>query len=112
MASCLFVVINLLGAQNKLILHIFTMTSQEKFEILTAYHGELERRKWKLVQTDYKAIKHGEGVEEESAEDKAQRQEWRNEINQYQEWIKEIEATVPVDPEPEPMPEPEEIPAE
>ena len=82
------------------------MTSQEKFEILTAYNGELEHRKWKLVQTDYKAIKHGEGVEQESEEDKAARQQWRQEINQYEEWIREIEEIVPVDPEPEPEPEP------
>ena len=77
------------------------MTSQEKFEILTAYNGAMEQCKWKLVQTDYKAIKHGEGVEEESEEDKAQRQAWRAEINQYEEWIKEVEAIVPDDPEPE-----------
>ena len=94
------------STQNKLILYI-QMTSQEKFEILTAYNGALEQCKWNLVQTDYKAIKHGEGVEEESAEDKEQRQAWRAEINQYEEWIKEIEAIEPDDPEPEPPFEPE-----
>ena len=79
------------------------MTSQEKFEILTSYTAMMEKAKWALVQTDYKAIKHGEGVETESEEDKAQRQTWREEINQYEEWIKEVEAIIPDDPEPEPF---------
>lgn len=39
--------------------------------------------KYKLSQTDYQAIKYAEGqiTEEEYAPIKAQRQEWRNEIN-------------------------------
>ena len=39
--------------------------------------------KIKLKQTDYQAIKYAEGqiTEEEYAPIKAQRQEWRNEIN-------------------------------
>lgn len=40
----------------------------------------------KLLQTDYKAIKYAEGLitEEEYAPIKAQRQAWRNEINQLE----------------------------
>ena len=39
--------------------------------------------KYKLSQTDYQAIKYAEGqiTEEEYAPIKAQRPEWRNEIN-------------------------------
>ena len=42
--------------------------------------------KIKLKQTDYKAIKYAEGLitEEEYAPIKAQRQEWRDEINQLE----------------------------
>lgn len=43
--------------------------------------------KQKLTQTDYKAIKYSEGLltDEEYAEVKAQRQEWRTEINKLEE---------------------------
>lgn len=39
--------------------------------------------KYKLIETDYQAIKYAEGQlsEEEYAPIKAQRQEWREEIN-------------------------------
>ena len=53
--------------------------------------GELKAM---LRATDYKAIKYAEGYlsEEEYAEDKAQRQEWREEINELEggksEWKK------------------------
>lgn len=43
--------------------------------------------KQKLTQTDYKAIKYSEGLltDKEYAEVKAQRQEWRDEINKLEE---------------------------
>lgn len=43
--------------------------------------------KQKLTQTDYKAIKHSEGLltDKEYAEVKAQRQAWRDEINRLEE---------------------------
>ena len=45
--------------------------------------------KSKLAQTDYKAIKYAEGLitEEEYAPIKAQRQLWRDEINQLEQMI-------------------------
>lgn len=45
----------------------------------------------KLTKTDYQAIKYAEGQisEEEYAPIKAQRQAWRDEINQLEQLIKE-----------------------
>ena len=47
--------------------------------------------KCKLAETDYKAIKYAEGelLEEEYAETKAQRKEWRKEINKLEEELKD-----------------------
>ena len=48
---------------------------------------EIAELKIKLAATDYQAIKYAEGVlsEEEYAEMKAQRQAWRNRINELEE---------------------------
>lgn len=48
---------------------------------------EINELKKKLFDTDYKAIKYSEGLltDEEYAEVKAQRQEWRAEINRLEE---------------------------
>lgn len=48
---------------------------------------EIAELKAKLAATDYQAIKYAEGVlsEEEYAEMKAQRQAWRNRINELEE---------------------------
>ena len=78
------------------------MTQSEKHLILTAYHGEVEHRKWYLTQTDYHVIKHAEGIEDEDPEIKEKRTAARDEINTYEEWIKEIEQIVPEDLDPEP----------
>jgi len=47
---------------------------------------ELAELKQQLADTDYKAIKYAEGqiAEEEYAETKAQRQEWRAKINELE----------------------------
>ena len=52
--------------------------------------AEIESLKQLLSATDYKAIKYAEGVmsEEEYAETKNQRQEWRKKINELEEIIK------------------------
>ncbi len=46
-----------------------------------------------LIDTDYKAMKHSEGLfsEEEYAPIKEQREEWRAEINRLEEELKEIQ---------------------
>lgn len=46
----------------------------------------IEELKQQLAKTDYKAIKYAEGAlsEEEYSSVKAQRQQWRNEINRLQ----------------------------
>lgn len=48
---------------------------------------EIKELKQKLEDTDYKAIKYAEGhiSEEEYAPIKAERQEWRNRINELEE---------------------------
>lgn len=52
---------------------------------------EISELKSKLSATDYKAIKYAEGVlsEEEYAETKAQRQAWRERINELEAVLKE-----------------------
>ena len=48
--------------------------------------------KYKLIETDYQAIKYAEGqlTEEEYAPIKAQRQAWRDEINLLEQWANMI----------------------
>jgi phage-related minor tail protein len=48
--------------------------------------------KMNLAKTDYQAIKYGEGAitEEEYAPIKAQRQAWRDEINNLENQLKEL----------------------
>lgn len=76
------------------------MTTQEKFNILNAYYGVILENKSFLTSTDYKTIRESEGGEPMDDETKTARAESREIINQYQEWVKEIEAIVPEDPEP------------
>ena len=54
--------------------------------------ARIEELKEKLTSTDYQAIKFMEGVlsEEEYAPMKAQRQEWREEINRLEEILKNV----------------------
>lgn len=51
---------------------------------------QIRELKQKLSDTDYKAIKYSEGwlTDEEYAEVKAQREEWRSAINQLEERLK------------------------
>ena len=76
------------------------MTSQEKFDILNSYNGIMSKEKWLLAQTDWQVVKATEIDGEEPEDVKARRIEARAIINQYEEWIKEIEAIEPDDPEP------------
>lgn len=76
------------------------MTTQEKFDILNAYYGVILENKSFLTSTDYKTIREAEGGEPMDDKTKTARAESREVINQYQEWVKEIEAIVPEDPEP------------
>lgn len=56
------------------------------------YIEEIKMLKQKLAQTDYQAIKYAEGElsEEEYAPTKAQRKQWRQEINELEEQIKNL----------------------
>ena len=58
--------------------------SRDKTQAINKEISELKRN---LSDTDYKAIKYSEGLlsDEEYAEVKAQRQEWRDEINKLEE---------------------------
>lgn len=58
--------------------------SRDKTQVINKEISELKRN---LSDTDYKAIKYSEGLltDEEYAEVKAQRQEWRDEINKLEE---------------------------
>ena len=65
-----------------------TPTVEEiKADEATKINKEIYELKQKLTQTDYKAIKYSEGLltDEEYAEVKTQRQEWRTEINKLEE---------------------------
>ena len=84
------------------------MTTQEKFDILNAYYGVIEENKSFLTSTDYKTIREAEGGEPMDDKTRTARAKSRAVINQYQELAKEIEATVPEDPEtPDHDPQPE-----
>ena len=54
---------------------------------IQAINREISELKKKLFDTDYKAIKYSEGLltDEEYAEVKVQRQEWRKKINELEE---------------------------
>ena len=55
-----------------------------------AINREISELKRKLSDTDYKAIKYSEGwlTDEEYAEAKAQREQWRKRINELEEALK------------------------
>lgn len=61
-----------------------TMTTEEIM-------NEIRIREQLLAQTDYKALKHSEGVisDEEYADTKAQRQSWRDEINEFEKLLED-----------------------
>lgn len=68
-----------------------TPTDEEvKADEATEINRQIRGLKQKLFDTDYKAIKYSEGLltDEEYAEVKAQRQEWRTEINKLEERLK------------------------
>lgn len=54
---------------------------------------EIDKLKENLANTDYQAIKYAEGMisEENYQSIKEQRQKWRDEINNYEETLKEVE---------------------
>ncbi len=60
--------------------------SHEQQNAKNIIYEEIQQLKSKLTETDYKAIKYAEGIlsDEEYAETKAQRQEWRDKINQLE----------------------------
>lgn len=63
------------------------MTEEEIAEIeISSIPFEIEQLKLQLAETDYKAIKYAEGLltDEEYADTKAQRQKWRNKINELE----------------------------
>lgn len=57
---------------------------------IQAINREISELKRKLSDTDYKAIKYSEGwlTDEEYAEAKAQREQWRKRINELEEALK------------------------
>ena len=57
---------------------------------IQAINREINELKKKLSDTDYKAIKYSEGwlTDEEYAEAKAQREEWRSAINKLEDRLK------------------------
>ena len=68
-----------------------TPTVEEvKADEATEINRQIRELKQKLSDTDYKAIKYSEGwlTDEEYAEVKAQREEWRAEINKLEERLK------------------------
>ena len=68
-----------------------TPTVEEvKTDEATEINRQIRELKRKLSDTDYKALKYSEGwlTDEEYAEVKAQREEWRSAINQLEERLK------------------------
>lgn len=68
-----------------------TPTVEEvKADEATEINRQIRELKQKLFDTDYKAIKYSEGwlTDEEYAEAKAQREEWRSAINKLEERLK------------------------
>lgn len=68
-----------------------TPTVEEvKADEATEINRQIAELKQKLSDTDYKAIKYSEGwlTDEEYAEVKAQREEWRSAINKLEERLK------------------------
>ena len=68
-----------------------TPTVEEvKADEATEINRQIRELKQKLSDTDYKAIKYSEGwlTDEEYAEVKAQREEWRSAINKLEERLK------------------------
>lgn len=68
-----------------------TPTVEEiKADEATEINRQIRELKQKLFDTDYKAIKYAEGLltDEEYAEAKAQREEWRSAINKLEERLK------------------------
>ena len=68
-----------------------TPTVEEvKADEATEINRQIRELKQKLSDTDYKAIKYSEGwlTDEEYADVKAQREEWRSAINQLEERLK------------------------
>ena len=61
--------------------------NRDKAQAINKEIGELKK---KLSDTDYKAIKYSEGwlTDEEYAEAKAQREQWRKRINELEETLK------------------------
>lgn len=57
------------------------------------YKAEIVSLKSLLADTDYKALKHADGVmsDEEYEPVKAQREEWRRLINEYEEKVKDMD---------------------
>ena len=67
-------------------IQIYVSYTERELEIMSA-NSEIRELKQKLNETDYKAIKYAEGVlsEDEYSETKAQRQAWRDRINELEE---------------------------
>lgn len=70
--------------ENELALEAWGETEEEQAQKVK--EERIAKLKRLLTDTDYKAIKYSEGLisEEEYAETKAQRQAWRDEINQLE----------------------------
>ena len=66
-------------------IQIYVPYTERELEIMSA-NSEIRELKQKLNATDYQAIKYAEGVitDEDYAETKAQRQAWRDRINELE----------------------------
>lgn len=65
----------------------FVEITKKEYERLESVFSQLAVLKFELKKTDFKAIKHSEGLisDEDYEPVKAQRQEWRNQINELEE---------------------------
>ena len=68
----------------------FVEITKKEFEHLESVFTRLAELHFELKKTDFKAIKHSEGLisDEDYEPIKSQRQEWRQEINELEEELK------------------------
>lgn len=84
----------ILNENNELIDIIITKVEDINQKEIQELRNKIQKLKQKLEITDYQAIKYAEGQlsEEEYAEMKTQRQDWRDEINNLEKQIEELKS--------------------
>lgn len=85
--------VDILYADNRIVDVIVDEEGKQRATKIDILQNEIETLKQKLSETDYKAIKYAEGLisEEEYEPIKAERQSWRDRINELEKELEEIQ---------------------